>query len=132
VPGEAPERPDRLVVLSEPDFAEAVRDALRDYARPHELADSPLLRSRLVMERAGEDDRVEALRALLNEAAEELNATPREAPYYLAVDATYLDPARTQAEAAAQLDMPFSSFRRYLKRGIEHVVEALWQRELAA
>ena len=132
VPGEAPERPDRLVVLSEPDFAEAVRDALRDYARPHELADSPLLRSRLVMERAGDGDRVEALRGLLNEAAEELNATPREAPYYLALDATYLDPARTQAEAAEQLDMPFSSFRRYLKRGIAHVVEALWQRELAA
>jgi hypothetical protein len=131
-PGEAPERPDRLVVLSEPDFAEAVRDALRDYARPHRLADSPLLRSRLVTERAGKGDRVEALRALLDEAAEELNATPREAPYYLALDATYLDPARTQAEAAEQLDMPFSSFRRYLKRGVEHVVEALWQRELAA
>ncbi|MEP0547751.1 MAG: ATP-binding protein [Rhodothermales bacterium] len=131
-PGAEPERPDRLVVLSEPDFGEAVRDALRDYARPHDLADSPLLRSRLVLEKAAGGDRVEALRALLNEAAEELNATPREAPYYLALDATYLDPARTQAEAAEQLDMPFSSFRRYLKRGIEHVVAALWQRELAA
>ena len=131
-PGAEPERPDRLVVLSEPEFAEAVRDALRDYARPHDLAASPLLRSRLVLDKAAGGDRVAALRALLNEAAEELNATPREAPYYLAVDATYLDPARTQAEAAEQLDMPFSSFRRYLKRGIEHVVGALWQRELAA
>ncbi len=131
-PGEAPPaRPDRLVVLSRPDFAEAVHDALRAYARPHALEENPLLRSRLVTERADGGDRAETLRALLNEAAEELNATPREAPYYLALDATYLDPARTQAEAAEQLDMPFSSYRRYLKRGIEHVVEALWQREVA-
>ena len=129
---EAPAPPERLLVLSEPDFAEAVHEALRKYARPHELTENPLLRSRLVLERANDGDRVEALRALLNEAAEELNATPREAPYYLALDATYLDPARTQAEAAEQLDMPFSSFRRYLKRGLEHVVDTLWQREIAA
>ncbi len=136
LPGEAgetvPEPPDRLVVLSRPDFAEAVHEGLRAYARPHALEDNPLLRSRLVAERAAGGDRAEALRALLNEAAEELNATPREEPYYLAVDATYLDPARTQAEAAEQLDMPFSSYRRYLKRGVEHIVETLWQHEVAA
>ncbi|NNF57632.1 MAG: ATP-binding protein, partial [Rhodothermaceae bacterium] len=43
----------RLLVLSEPDFAEAVHEALKQVARPHQLRDSPLLRSRLVMERAG-------------------------------------------------------------------------------
>jgi hypothetical protein len=126
-PGQVSER---LLVLSRPEFAEAVQEALRDFARPHELKHSPLLRSRLVVDHAGDGDRVEALRALLNEAAEELNTTPREASYYLALDATYLDPARTQAEAADQLDMAFSTYRRYLKRGVEHVVEALWEREL--
>ena len=121
-------QPERLIVLSRPDFEAAVQDVLRDFARPHELESSPLLRSRLV---AGHGERrVEALCALINEVAEELQATPREEPYYLALDATYLDPARTQAEAAEQLDMPFSSYRRYLKRGIEHVVEGLWQREI--
>ncbi len=131
-PGQEPAAGDRLVVLSRPDFAEAVHDALRAYARPNALEDNPLLRSRLVAERAAGGNRAEALRTLLNEAAEELNATPREEPYYLALDATYLDPARTQAEAAEQLDMPFSSYRRYLKRGIEHVAETLWRREIAA
>ncbi len=128
-PEEAPQ-PERLLVLSRPDFESAVQDALRDFARPHELEHSPLLRSRLVAEQTG--DRVAALCALINEVAEELRATPREESYYLALDATYLDPARTQAEAAEQLDMPFSSYRRYLKRGIEHVVEGLWQREIGA
>ncbi len=121
---------DRLVVLSEPDFAEAVRAALRDYARPHDLEGSLLLRSRLVARRADGGDRVAALRAALDEAAEQLRATPKEELYYLALDATYLDPARTQAEAAEQLDLAFSTYRRYLKRAIEHVVAALWQEEL--
>lgn len=123
---------ERLVVLSRPDFEAAVQDVLRDFVQPHELEASPLLRSRLVAERASDGERVGALCALVNEVAEELRATPREEPYYLALDATYLDPARTQAEAAEQLDMPFSSYRRYLKRGIEHVVEGLWQREIGA
>ena len=38
-------------MLSEPEFAAAVRDALRDLARPDGLRDSPLLRSRLVTDR---------------------------------------------------------------------------------
>jgi len=129
---EAPASAEPLVVLSEPDFAEAVHDALRAFARPHDLAGNPLLRSRLVVARAGGDDRVTALRAAIEEAAEQLRATPREEPFYLALDATYLDPARTQAEAAEQLDLPFSTYRRYLKRAIDHVTAALWQEELAA
>ena len=128
-PEEMPQ-PERLIVLSRPDFETAVHDALRDFVQPHELERNPLLQSRLVAEHAEREKRVEMLCALVNEVAEELRATPREEPYYLALDATYLDPARTQAEAAEQLDMPFSSYRRYLKRGIEHVVEGLWQREV--
>jgi hypothetical protein len=128
-PAEPPAPIEPLLVLSEPDFAEAVYDALRAFARPHDLGASPLLRSRLV---AGQEDRVAALRRLIEDAAEQLRATPRQEPYYLALDATYLDPARTQAEAAEQLDLAFSTYRRYLKRAIDHVTAVLWQQELAA
>jgi hypothetical protein len=41
------EMPAPLLVLSEPEFQAAVRQALRDYTRPAALAASPLLRSRL-------------------------------------------------------------------------------------
>ncbi|MDT0630233.1 ATP-binding protein [Rubrivirga sp. S365] len=118
---------DALVVLSEGDFADAARRALKAYARPHRLADNPLLRSRLVRERGG--DEVEALRALLREAAEELRAGVRDVPYFRALQATYLDPEPTQAAAAERLGLPFSTFRRHLGRGVDHVVEALWRRE---
>src|SRR5215217_310227 len=36
-----------VLVLSRPEFAEAVRQALRDFTRPDRLASNPLLRSRL-------------------------------------------------------------------------------------
>ena len=132
VPAAAPAPPapraDAPVVLGEDAFAEAVREALKAYARPHALAESPLVRSIAVRERGGEDA-VEALRALLTEAAEELRGGRREDAYYRALDATYLRPAPTQAVAAERMGLPFSTYRRHLRRGVDHVVGALWRRE---
>ncbi len=125
-----------VLVLSEEDFGVAVKEALGGYARPEALHDNPLLRSRLVVERAGRDaapqERVETLRALLRTAAKSLDAAPREAKYYRALHATYLDPAPTQERAAEALEIPFSTFRRHLRRGIDHVTGVLWRKELGA
>jgi hypothetical protein len=41
-------RPAPVIVLSQPEFEDAVRQALRDYTRPDSLATNPLLRSRLI------------------------------------------------------------------------------------
>lgn len=123
-----------LVVLSLPDFVVHVRDALRDVSRPAALLGNPLLRSRLVVERAGtrstEGERVATLRALLQEAAGLLRATPREAKLYRALHHTYFQPASTQEQAAELLDLPFSTFRRHLRAGVRRVVETLWQWEV--
>ena len=129
MPSEAPSPPAReaVVVLSKDDFAEAVREALKVYARPHRLSESPLLDARLVRDQDGEP--VEALRDLLETAANQLDRAPRERPYFRALDLTYLRPAPTQAIAAERLDLPFSTFRRHLRRGIDHVVDALWKVE---
>ena len=130
---EAPPAP--LVVLSRDGFETAVREALRDYARPHKLRASPLLRSRLVRDVAPEaeddTDRLEALRIAIAEVASLLDESPREAPYGRALSAAYLDPAPSQALAAEKVGVPFSTFRRHLGRGVDHVVEELWRRETA-
>lgn len=118
----------RMVVLSQPAFREAALRALRDYARPASLAANPLLRSRLVAERGGEA--LEALRALLLEAVDSLAGHPRDRKLHRALQQTYIVPARTQEAAAELLDLPFSTYRRHLKQGIEHVVNRLWQWEL--
>ena len=131
----APDPADALVVLSEDAFGDAVRDALKAYARPHRLAANPLLRARLVRDRLVRDgggDPVEALRALIADAAAMLQDGPRDRPYHDALDATYLSPAPTQALAAERLDLPFSTYRRHLGRGVEHVAAALWRLETRA
>lgn len=118
-----------LVVLSEPDFAGAVRQALRDYTRPRALADSPLLRSRLVREAAREPSAA-ALQALLRRAADALRASPRDEKFYRAILHTFLEPAPSQEKAAERLRLSFSTYRYHLARGTERIVEWLWEREL--
>jgi hypothetical protein len=123
-----------LLVLSEPDFGAAVRDALRDFTRPDLLHNNPLLRSRLIVKQMGAqanlEKRANTLSSLLRESAEALQNSPREAKYSRALNRTYFHPAPTQEMAAELLDLPFSTYRRHLKSGIERVTEILWHAEL--
>jgi hypothetical protein len=123
-----------LAVLSQPQFAAAVRDALRGFCQPDALRGNPLLRSRLVVARvganAGEAERIAALRTVVQEAAEALQSSPRQAKSYRALYHTYLHPAPTQEQAAELLDLPFSTFRRHLHTGIAGMIETLWQAEI--
>jgi hypothetical protein len=69
---------DVFTVLDEPAFADAVRQALRAYARPEALRGNPLLESRVVAEAPGDEPRPDRLCALLEEAATGLTAHPRD------------------------------------------------------
>ncbi|MCB9148728.1 MAG: tetratricopeptide repeat protein [Caldilineaceae bacterium] len=116
--------------LSEAEFAQAVGDALRTLHDANALRTNPLLRSHLVVQRAGangdEAARLAALRTLLRQAAEPLQQTPRQNKLFRALHHTYFQPAATQEQAAELLDVPFSTYRRHLRAGIEHVAQALW------
>jgi hypothetical protein len=125
---------DPLLVLSQSEFFEAVRHALRHVASPNVLLSSPLLRSRLVIEqvthKTGQRERVTALQTSIEAAVESLQSSPREEKLYRALNRTYLKPAPTQEKAAELLDLPFSTYRRHLKAGIARVAEILWQQEI--
>jgi hypothetical protein len=124
-----------LLVLSRADFEAALRQAFRHYDRPSDLRGNPLLRARLVLDRTGPDadeaDRIEALRGLLTEAAAALQASPRAEKLYRALYRAYLHPAPSQELAAERLGLPFSTYRRHLKAGLDQVTELLWQQELS-
>jgi hypothetical protein len=122
-------RPAPVIVLSEPEFAAAVRQALRDFTRPDALSANPLLRSRLVREREGASN-TETLRTLIRDAAAQLRDTPRDEKLYRALQRTYLEPAATQELAAERLGLPFSTYRRHLGRGVARVTASLWRQEL--
>jgi hypothetical protein len=70
------------------------------------------------------------LKSLIAESIQSLQASPREAKCYRALQHTYLHPAPSQEQAAELLDVPFSTFRRHLTTGIRRVVDTLWQWEI--
>jgi hypothetical protein len=120
-----------LIVLSEAEFGEAVRQALHDFTRPASLASNLLLRSRLLMEYENGDDKIDILRALLKETAERLRVNPRDEKLFRALERTYFKPAATQEAAAELLDLPFSTYRRHLTKGVRRLIEMLWEREIS-
>lgn len=130
VPAEAAES---YIVLSQSDFAAAVRSALRNFRDPSALRANPLLHSQLVTGPGGhKGDKVIRLQSLLQETAASLQNTPRQLKFYMALHHTYFQPAATQEKAAELLNLPFSTYRRHLRTGIEYLTERLWQLELSS
>ena len=113
------------------DFEAAVRQGFKDLRRPDLLARNPLLRTRLVADRAGQGTSDAAvLEAVLRAAGKTLAHHPRDDKLLRAVDRTYLRPAATQEAAAAALGLPFSTYRRHLTQGMTRIVSALWEQEV--
>ena len=123
-----------LIVLSEIDFADAVRDGLRHFHDASIMRNNPLLRSRIIVQQGGSSgnrsERIDLLRQLLQSAAESLRKTPRKTKFFRAIHHTYLQPAATQEKAAELLDLPFSTYRRHLRAGLASIAEDLWEQEL--
>jgi hypothetical protein len=124
-PAAPPETSAPMLAISRRDFADAVRGALRDLHRPDLLAGNPLMRARLVRDAPGS-----SLRDLIEEALGTLAEHPRTVKLARAVEITYLRPAPTQEAAAELLGLPFSTYRGHLVRGIDAIVDQLWEREL--
>ncbi|MFI7454324.1 AAA family ATPase [Nonomuraea sp. NPDC049714] len=118
-----------LAVLSQAEFAGAVRKALRRLSRLDALAASPLTRTRLIAERAGQNPAT-ALGDLLRQAIDDLRADPRSVKFHRALSVTFLRGTPTQELAAEQLGLPFTTYRRHLRAGIERLCADLWHREL--
>lgn len=124
-----PQKPQPLV-LSAPEFGEAVRQALKDLPRPDLLANNPLLRSRCLMERSDPPPTPALLQALLHEGAEILANNPRTRKLHRALWHTYFAPAPTQEVVAEMLDLPFSTYRYQLGKAVTQLTNWLWQQEL--
>ncbi|WP_285474943.1 ATP-binding protein [Actinoplanes sp. NBRC 101535] len=115
-------------VLSENDYTEAVRSALRDLHAPELLRSSPLTGTRLVR-RQSTNGRppTEALRELLGEAASSL--TP---DLHRLVERTFLQPVSTQERVAVELHLSFNTYRRHRDKAVTRMAAWLWDRETAA
>jgi hypothetical protein len=120
-----------LLVLSQPEFDQAARQALRDLRRPDLLRRNPLLRTRLLRDHASDEEPDAAtLETLVRAAGEALAEHPRDDKLWRAVERTYMRPAATQERAAAALGLPFSTYRRHLTQGVDRLVAWLWDQEV--
>jgi hypothetical protein len=120
-----------VLVLSQPEFDQAVRQALRDLGRPDLLERNPLVRTRLVRDRGGDGEPDAAvLGELVRAAVASLTDHPRDDKLWRAVERTYVRPAATQERAAAGLGLPFSTYRRHLTHGVDRVTSWLWEQEV--
>jgi hypothetical protein len=126
-----PTREPAMLVLSQAEFDESVRQALRDLHRPDLLVRNPLLRTRVAHDHAGEQEpNAATVETLVRAAVESLAEHPRDDKLWRAVDRTFVRPAGTQERAAELLGLPFSTYRRHLTRGVDRVIAWLWDREL--
>ncbi|MGW4897950.1 ATP-binding protein [Kitasatospora sp. NPDC004240] len=109
------------------EFDQHVREALAHWRDPGAFAACALLRARLAADLA---DPVEELRALLRRTVDELGRDPRGVRAREALTAGYLSGAPTQEAAARRLSLPYGTYRRHLRQGLDQLCEALWQVEL--
>lgn len=118
------------ISLDEEHFAAAVRQLLRDFTDDNSLQGNPLWQSALLQPLDVTGARsAHALRQLILQTADPLQQSPRQTKLYRALYHTYFLPAATQEEAAELLDLPFSTYRRHLREGVEYLVKHLWRLE---
>ncbi|WP_330334309.1 ATP-binding protein [Streptomyces sp. NBC_00536] len=113
--------------ISRTAFDQAVREALAHWRDPGAFAVCALLRTRLA---ADFTDAVEESRALLRRAVDELADDPRAVRAREALTAGYFSGAPTQEAAARRLGLPYGTYRRHLRQGLDLLCAALWQEEL--
>ncbi|MFJ8011304.1 AAA family ATPase [Streptomyces sp. NPDC096339] len=113
--------------LSRAAFDQAVREALAHWRDAGAFAACALLRTRLAAD-LGEP--VDELRALLRRAVDDLAADPRGVRAREALTAGYFSGAPTQEAAARRLGLPYGTYRRHLRQGLDLLCDALWQQEL--
>ncbi|MFE2422756.1 AAA family ATPase [Streptomyces hokutonensis] len=121
-------RPLRTTVLSRAAFDQAVHEVLRVWHQRERLAANPLLHAAFVVRRSGDPE--ENLRRLVVRAIEAIDQDPKAKGQRAAVWATYVKGGSTQQAVARELALSFSTYRRYLKRGLERVCWHLWEQEV--
>jgi hypothetical protein len=97
-----------------------VRDALKNFRVPRDLARNPLAVGDTVAERA------ESVRRLIRTAAENaFGDTETEKLLYSVLVAGYLEPMRSHEEAANKLLLSRAAYFRRLRTAVERVAEQL-------
>lgn len=131
-PADTESRDDTLAALNRAEFGVRVREALRALDDPLTLGKNALIHCRAVQmqspARATVQERAVALRALLVREIAGLQGSKRGEQWARVLQAAYVDAMGKHEGIALTLGMSYSTFRRALAAGTEHVVDAMWAR----
>lgn len=121
--------------LSEAEFADAIRAALRHYLRTDLLRENPLLRSRLLAAALRDAEApitpVQMLKDLLRAHCERIGDAPKLAALRRVLELTWLTPMRSQQVVAESLHLSWSTYRRRLADAMQLLLAHLWEAECA-
>jgi hypothetical protein len=124
----------QLLVLSEDEFATSVYEALKDFHSDKKVKSNPLLRSRFVMKATNNDNDPQillaAFRDCLIDATDKIKNAPRDEKLHRVLFRTFFNPVGSQEAVADFLNIPFSTYRRYLRKAVNMVTETLWALEI--
>ena len=113
----ASRRPGAAAVPDAAAFVDALREAMRHAADPDALGRMPLARQ------LGLDG--PALQRRLRDAVQALARHPRDAKFRDALWHTYIEPLHKQEQVAAELGVPFRTYRYRLTQGLERLAALL-------
>ncbi len=123
-----------VLILSEEEFDISIQQAIRNYHQSDLLLQNPILKSRLVLNKAGNEakdaERIKILRERIDEALKIIEASPVDSKFYRVLQRTFVNPVGAQEKVADYLNMSFSTYRRYLKTALEKLSRLLWNMEL--
>jgi len=114
----------RPAPLTKRQFDSAVASALREFHRDERLFVNPLHDRLRTADHPG--TLVEALRERITAAVSELRRAPRTRILAHILDLTYLMPEYGQRDVAKHLNIPFTTYRRYLAQAETRVADLLW------
>jgi len=125
----------QISMLSESEFFDSIYEALKDYHNGQKIETNPLTRSRLVINAAGLNggDGICAavLKERLEDALKKIEQSPRNEKFHRVLYRTFINPVGSQEQTAGFLSLPFSTYRRHLKKAVNMVAEILWTQETA-
>jgi len=125
-----------MLVLNETEFFENVYAALKDYHSDKKLESNPLIQSRFVLHAAAENnsdrEHIAVLKEKIDAALKKIEESKRYDNLHRLLHRTFINPVGSQQQTAEFLTLPFSTYRRHLKKAVTLVFDILWKQETSS
>lgn len=125
-----------MLVLNEEEFFASVYSALKDYHSDKKLEANPLTQSRFVLhavaENNSEQEPIAVLKEKIDAALKDIEESPRYDALHRLLYRTFINPVGSQEQTAEFLTLPFSTYRRHLKKAATLVFDILWKQETSS